>query len=77
VGLAGECGGRGQAGAFQEGNQWLWYEGAQPAQGAAVGRTRSGPQVPSPRPLEEVRSLMGERGAGQDGMFKGLWGLQA
>jgi len=28
-------------------------------------------------PLEEAESLMGGRGAGQDGMFEGLWGLRA
>ena len=28
-------------------------------------------------PLEEAGSLMGRRGAGQDGMFEGLWGLRA
>jgi len=27
--------------------------------------------------LEEARSLMGGRRAGQDGMFEGLWGLGA
>ena len=28
-------------------------------------------------PLEEAGSLMGGGGAGQDGMFEGLWGLTA
>ena len=28
-------------------------------------------------PLEEAGSLMGGGGAGQDGMFEGLWGLRA
>jgi len=27
--------------------------------------------------LEEAGSLMGRRGAGEDGMFEGLWGLGA
>ena len=28
-------------------------------------------------PLEEAGSLVGARGAGQDGMFQGLWGRRA
>jgi len=28
-------------------------------------------------PLEEAGSLMSRRGAGQDGMFEGLWGPRA